>query len=64
MLLVNSKKVFTCVLECVCVSRQSFNVLTHIGTLQIQEEMEMWKMRDLENQMSDHKHLSDTESVR
>lgn len=62
MLLVNSKKVFKCVFE--CVSRQSFNVLTYVGTLQIQEEMEMWKMRDLENQMSDHKHLSDTESVR
>ncbi|XP_040903270.1 uncharacterized protein NKAPD1 isoform X2 [Toxotes jaculatrix] len=41
------------------------NVIRHTDAHnKIQEEMEMWKMRDWEVQMSHHKHLSDTECVR
>ncbi|XP_070762523.1 uncharacterized protein NKAPD1 isoform X1 [Enoplosus armatus] len=41
------------------------NVIRHTDAHnKIQEEMEMWKMRDWENQKSHHKHLSDTECVR
>ncbi|XP_044059779.1 NKAP domain containing 1 isoform X2 [Siniperca chuatsi] len=41
------------------------NVIRHTDAHnKIQEEMEMWKMREWENQKSHHKHLSDTECVR
>ncbi|XP_034025034.1 uncharacterized protein NKAPD1 [Thalassophryne amazonica] len=41
------------------------NVIRHRDAHnKIQEEMEMWKMRDWEMQMSQHKHLSATECVR
>ncbi|XP_070685693.1 uncharacterized protein NKAPD1 [Pempheris klunzingeri] len=41
------------------------NVIRHTDAHnKIQEEMEMWKMRGWEVQMSDHKHLPNTESVR
>lgn len=41
------------------------NVIRHTDAHnKIQEEMEMWKMRDWEVQMSHHKHLSDAECVR
>lgn len=41
------------------------NVIRHTDAHnKIQEEMEMWKMRDWEIQMSHHKHLSDAECVR
>ncbi|XP_041655418.1 uncharacterized protein NKAPD1 isoform X2 [Cheilinus undulatus] len=41
------------------------NVIRHTDAHnKIQEEMEMWKMRDWEIQMSHHKHLSDLQSVR
>ncbi|KAK2847429.1 hypothetical protein Q5P01_010428 [Channa striata] len=41
------------------------NVIRHTDAHnKIQEEMEMWKMRDWEIQMSHHKHLTDTECVR
>ncbi|KAM6987715.1 LOW QUALITY PROTEIN: uncharacterized protein NKAPD1 [Tautogolabrus adspersus] len=41
------------------------NVIRHTDAHnKIQEEMEMWKMRGWETQMSHHKHLSDAESVR
>lgn len=53
-----------CARACVYLSRQCSNVLTHVDTLQIQEEMEMWKMRGWEIEMSHHKHLSDGDSVR
>ena len=35
-----------------------------VDPLQIQEEMEMWKMRGMEVQMSQHKPFSNKESVR
>lgn len=35
-----------------------------VDPLQIQEEMEMWKMRGMEVQMSQHKPFSNQESVR
>lgn len=53
--------------SCWCVFvyvRAAFYVLTHIDPPQIQEEMEMWKMRGWQVQTSHHKHLSGTESVR
>ncbi|XP_068173562.1 uncharacterized protein NKAPD1 isoform X1 [Antennarius striatus] len=41
------------------------NVIRHTDAHnKIQEEMEMWKMRGWEVQMSHHKHLPDTDSVR
>ncbi|XP_068601683.1 uncharacterized protein NKAPD1 [Brachionichthys hirsutus] len=41
------------------------NVIRHTDAHnKIQEEMEMWKMRGWEVQMSHHKHLPDTESAR
>ncbi|XP_038550081.1 uncharacterized protein NKAPD1 isoform X3 [Micropterus salmoides] len=41
------------------------NVIRHTDAHnKIQEEMEMWKMRDWETATSHHKHLSDTECVR
>ncbi|XP_008278858.1 uncharacterized protein NKAPD1 [Stegastes partitus] len=41
------------------------NVIRHTDAHnKIQEEMDMWKMRDWEIQMSHHKHLSDAECVR
>ncbi|XP_013883413.1 uncharacterized protein NKAPD1 [Austrofundulus limnaeus] len=41
------------------------NVIRHTDAHnKIQEEMEMWKMRDWEVQMSRHKHFPDTDSVR
>ncbi|XP_035535967.1 uncharacterized protein NKAPD1 [Morone saxatilis] len=41
------------------------NVIRHTDAHnKIQEEMEMWKMRGWETQMSHHKHLSATESAR
>ncbi|XP_076592106.1 uncharacterized protein NKAPD1 [Chaetodon auriga] len=41
------------------------NVIRHTDAHnKIQEEMDMWKMRGWEVQMSHHKHLSETESVR
>lgn len=47
---------------CVCVWALMY--LHLVDPLQIQEEMEMWKMRDWETQMSHNKHLSDTKCVR
>ncbi|XP_047246710.1 NKAP domain containing 1 isoform X2 [Girardinichthys multiradiatus] len=41
------------------------NVIRHTDAHnKIQEETEMWKMRDWEIQMSDHKHLSNTDIIR
>ncbi|XP_017289269.1 uncharacterized protein NKAPD1 isoform X1 [Kryptolebias marmoratus] len=41
------------------------NVIRHTDAHnKIQEEMEMWKMRDWEMQMSRHKHFPDTDSVK
>lgn len=53
-----------CAGACVYLSSQCSNALPHVDTLQIQEEMEMWKMRGWEIEMSHHKHLSDGDSVR
>ncbi|XP_073336283.1 uncharacterized protein NKAPD1 isoform X3 [Pagrus major] len=59
MLLLKSKKT----LQNVPVSWHSLMFLI-VDPLQIQEEMEMWKMRGMEVQMSQHKPFSDKDSVR